>query len=99
MYRFLIALVLVRLLAQSTWFDAAVHDCSDTPCDTSDCGNCPPDCDDCACCPHQRPLMLPIAVAAPVLDTTAVEFATPPDPVQDPRALEILHIPKTARFV
>jgi hypothetical protein len=97
-YRFLIALVLVRLLAQSTWIDAAVHDCSDTPCD-SDCGNCPPDCDDCACCPHQRPLMFTVAAAAPLLDIGAVEFVAPSDPVEDPRALEILHIPKAARFV
>jgi hypothetical protein len=60
---------------------------------------CSPDCDQCVCCPHQRPMMLQAAAVTPILDHFELEYGHLADPVQRPRADEILHVPRTVSFV
>lgn len=67
---------------------------SEAPCEESQDGDCSPGCDDCLCCPHQRVMTLSDAATFVVADATSLGFADVPAPVEDPRAEEILHIPK-----
>jgi hypothetical protein len=92
-FRFLVALALVRLLAQSSGLDLLVDSC-DTPCQESGGGNCSPGCDDCPCCPHQRPVTAQPGVEAPVPEVQSADFVAVLLPVQHPLPREIFHIPK-----
>ncbi len=85
MFRFLIALALVRVLVQATGLDLIPDACVDTPFE---------ECDDCPCCPHQRPVIVQVRVEAPVPEVERSEFAVVVRAVLEPSPREIVHVPK-----
>jgi hypothetical protein len=97
-FRFLIALALVRLLSQSTGIDLLVESC-EAPCEEALGGECAPGCEDCLCCPHPRTAMLSTQATTDVPIVSRVEAKPPAGPIERTRTDEIFHIPKHALSV